>query len=401
VSYTVIASNSDTTGTVINAQATVVFYTQPPIKTSQIFNTIDSGAGLASTVAPLPAQQSTTQFSVAWSGSDANAGSAISGFTIYVSDNGNLFTPWLQNTTLTSTTYTGRAGHTYGFYSIATDNAGNQELKSGIAEATITVTLGPTVTGISPTTGQTIGGTLVTIIGTNLGSMGPATVYFGTIRGTIVSDTGTQILATRPVGAVGTVDVAVTTGGGTSSTSAADQFSYLVSSVVGMAPDGSWWVALSNGTGFVNQYWGAWNGTLTWKNVQVADFNGDAKSDIVGMAPGGSWWVALSNGTGFVNQSWGAWNGTLIWKNVATGAFSSSVATSSAVPQATTAAVNLPVVVAQTQTGNYVAQSTTLPLAQRGVVSLLLSSAANGQLSTVKDRQRRDRAVDIALLAMT
>ena len=43
---------------------------------------------------------------------------------------------------------------------------------------------------------------------------------------TIVSDTGTQIVATSPAG-TGTVDVTVTTAGGTSSTSAADEFTYL------------------------------------------------------------------------------------------------------------------------------------------------------------------------------
>ena len=57
VSYTVMANPSDPTGTVINAQATVDFYTQPPINTPQIFNTIDAGTGLTSTVAALPSEE--------------------------------------------------------------------------------------------------------------------------------------------------------------------------------------------------------------------------------------------------------------------------------------------------------------------------------------------------------
>src|SRR5262249_47411034 len=52
VSYTVIAKPTDLTGTVINAQAEVIFYTQPPIDTPKIFNTIDAGTGLTSAVAP-------------------------------------------------------------------------------------------------------------------------------------------------------------------------------------------------------------------------------------------------------------------------------------------------------------------------------------------------------------
>jgi hypothetical protein len=57
---------------VINAQATVDSYTQPPINTPLIFNTIDAGTGLSSTVGPLPTSVSSTQFNVSWSGTDAN-----------------------------------------------------------------------------------------------------------------------------------------------------------------------------------------------------------------------------------------------------------------------------------------------------------------------------------------
>lgn len=88
-----MANSSDTTGTVINAQATVNFYTQPPLDTPQIFNTIDSGSGLTSTVAALPPNEPTTQFTISWSGTDANNGSAISSYTIYVSDDGGPYVP--------------------------------------------------------------------------------------------------------------------------------------------------------------------------------------------------------------------------------------------------------------------------------------------------------------------
>ena len=63
------------------------FDTQPPINTPQIFNTIDAGTGLTSSVAPLPAATTSKAFNVSWSGTDAANGSAINAFTIFVSDN--------------------------------------------------------------------------------------------------------------------------------------------------------------------------------------------------------------------------------------------------------------------------------------------------------------------------
>ena len=136
VSYTILANASDVTGTVINAQATVDFYTQPPINTPQIFNTIDAGTGLTSTVAALPPEETSPEFNVTWSGTDSASGSAIASYTIFVSDDGGPFSAWLSNTTLTSASYLGQYGHTYSFYSVATDNAGNVQPTPTSAQAT-------------------------------------------------------------------------------------------------------------------------------------------------------------------------------------------------------------------------------------------------------------------------
>jgi hypothetical protein len=83
----------------------------------------------------------------------------------------------------------------------------------------------PIVTGIAPHVGPLSGGTLVSIAG--LGNFtAPATVSFGGVPATNVSVTnGGDILATSPPG-TGTVDVTVTTAGGTSNTLSADQFTY-------------------------------------------------------------------------------------------------------------------------------------------------------------------------------
>jgi hypothetical protein len=82
----------------------------------------------------------------------------------------------------------------------------------------------PTVSGLSPNSGPATGGTLVTIAGT--GFTGATAVHFGTAAATNVTVvSGTTITADSPAGA-GTVNVTVTTPGGTSPTSPADQFTF-------------------------------------------------------------------------------------------------------------------------------------------------------------------------------
>ena len=82
----------------------------------------------------------------------------------------------------------------------------------------------PTVTSVSPTSGPATGGTSVTILGTNLG--GVRVVDFGANAATVLSDSGTEIVASSPVGTAESVDVTVTTVAGTSATSLADRFTY-------------------------------------------------------------------------------------------------------------------------------------------------------------------------------
>ena len=51
---------------------------------------------------------------------------------------------------------------------------------------------------------------------------------FAGVAATIPSDTATKIVVVSPAGAKGTVDVTVTTAGGTSATTLADRFTYYV-----------------------------------------------------------------------------------------------------------------------------------------------------------------------------
>ena len=87
-------------------------------------------------VAALPSL-SPAYFVVQWKGSDEGTG--IASYDIWVSDNGGPFSPWLKGTTLNGVTYQGQANHTYSFYSIAVDVAGNREAAPSVPDATTTV----------------------------------------------------------------------------------------------------------------------------------------------------------------------------------------------------------------------------------------------------------------------
>jgi hypothetical protein len=95
-----------------------------------------------STIAPLPTSQTDTNIDLSWSGSDGVNGTGIASFDIYVSDNGGAFTLWKHMEGETSgDVFTGVSGHTYGFYSVATDLAGNVQATPSSAQATTTLTI--------------------------------------------------------------------------------------------------------------------------------------------------------------------------------------------------------------------------------------------------------------------
>ena len=139
VSYSVTSKPSLATGAQIAAQASIVFVGNSPMNTPVWVNTLDNNAP-GSRVAALPATESCSNFKVQWSGSDLGAGTQS--YTVYASDNGAGFVPWLTNTSSTSSVVQGQVGHSYGFYSIARDLVGNVEAAKTSAEATTSVASG-------------------------------------------------------------------------------------------------------------------------------------------------------------------------------------------------------------------------------------------------------------------
>ena len=93
----------------------------------------------------------------------------------------------------------------------------------------------PTVSSVRPDAGPATGGTVVTVTGSGLG--GTTAVDFGGVAGTgLVVLSGSELTIHSPAGS-GMVHVTVTTPGGTSETSTADQFTYLPApKVTGVVP---------------------------------------------------------------------------------------------------------------------------------------------------------------------
>ena len=93
----------------------------------------------------------TNPFTVSWGGSSPV--SSVVSFDVFASDNGGPFTPFLTATTATSAPFTGVPGHTYGFFSIATDEAGNKEPMKTRADVVIKIAdvtppvISPQITG--------------------------------------------------------------------------------------------------------------------------------------------------------------------------------------------------------------------------------------------------------------
>jgi hypothetical protein len=133
VSYSILPKASLTTGAQISAKATIVFDTNAPIDTGVHVNTIDAGA--PSSTANV-AKYVGSKFTVSWVGADDSGGAGIDHYDVYVSDNGGAFTPFLLDTTDTSATFTGVIGHTYGFYSVATDGVGIMQPTPTAAQTT-------------------------------------------------------------------------------------------------------------------------------------------------------------------------------------------------------------------------------------------------------------------------
>lgn len=138
VSYTIGLVDSVTTGTVVGNPATIVFDVNEPIVTNDVMNTIDAVAP-SSAVDSIYAGIDSLDLTISWTGTDDPEASGLAGYALYISDNSPFFT--LSESALEDTflAFTGEPGHTYGFFTIATDNTGNEQAMKFAADKSITM----------------------------------------------------------------------------------------------------------------------------------------------------------------------------------------------------------------------------------------------------------------------
>ncbi|HEY0156591.1 MAG TPA: IPT/TIG domain-containing protein [Thermoanaerobaculia bacterium] len=150
-----------------------------------------------------------TNVTITGSGFDANARVLIGGRA--------LLNPTIAATWITGTTPPGTTGTVAVF--VQNPDDGQSDTHS------FAYTVPPTITTMSPVTGSTAGGTIVTINGTNF-SPDAEVSFGGTAAEGVLWEAATQLLVGTPAHAAGTVDVTVTNGDGQSATKTA-AFRYL------------------------------------------------------------------------------------------------------------------------------------------------------------------------------
>jgi fibronectin type 3 domain-containing protein len=178
------------------------------------------------------------------------------------------------------------------------------------------VDLTPIVTGISPNSGPTAGGTVVTITGQNFsGAAGNLHVFFGTTAATSFTiNSDTQITATAPAGS-GTVDVTVQSGSskkdansgktvfwgyGTSAKVSADQFIYSNPTSPPAAPTN---LSAASGNGQVTLTWTASSGATSYNIYRATTSGGEGSTPIVTGVTNASYTnTGLTNGTTYFFQ---------------------------------------------------------------------------------------------------
>ena len=161
---------------------------------------------------------------------NTSGGSTVLRGSLFRSSTGSNFVNAWTTTTSGTNVYTIVAGE-----ALLESRLGQSNAASGTVSVSFSCGVPPTVTSLSVNQGPETGGTSVVITGTDFTNVTAVTFGGAPANGYSV-DSPTQITATAPAGA-GVVNVRVSTGGGTSTTSAANQFTYLPApTVTGIAP---------------------------------------------------------------------------------------------------------------------------------------------------------------------
>lgn len=107
----------------ISNKAAIYFDNNPPIITDSYINVIDDIPPTSAINSPSISYDTT--FTVTWNGQDV--GSGIENYDVFVSDNGGEYWQWKWSVSAKSGLFNGKTGHTYRFFSMARDSAGNEQ----------------------------------------------------------------------------------------------------------------------------------------------------------------------------------------------------------------------------------------------------------------------------------
>lgn len=126
VSFSVKPREVLPTGTAVTNRMKVVFDSNPPLESALTKNALDSDAPSSAMNAGAPATES-MEATLSWSSSDPANGTGVGVVTVFASKDGGAWSPVFEGPG-SSFLFHGKLGSTYGFYSVARDNAGNEEL---------------------------------------------------------------------------------------------------------------------------------------------------------------------------------------------------------------------------------------------------------------------------------
>lgn len=171
-------------------------------------------------------------------GLGTNSGPVAGGSSVAITGTGFIAGTIIKFGTTTATSITNSATSitaitptlSAGVYHVTAITPGGTSATSTVDQFTYLTVI--SISSISPIAGPLIGGTSVSIVGTNFTSTANNVKFGNTAATSVTYNSPTSITAVSPSGLVGVVDVTVSNAGGTSATSVSDRFTYTTVPVV-------------------------------------------------------------------------------------------------------------------------------------------------------------------------
>jgi hypothetical protein len=125
-------------GSQVQAQAAIQFDANAPLLTPEALNKVDTGVP-SSAVTPTVDVLSAERVRVRWAGQDDASGAGLQSYSLYMKKDAGAFELVQAGLAVTELEVAVENGHSYSFYTLATDNTGNSEASKTSGEANVTV----------------------------------------------------------------------------------------------------------------------------------------------------------------------------------------------------------------------------------------------------------------------